>query len=98
MQKLLDAVTENIEGEAIGGASLSRFPTKTVFVWGTFDGATVTIEISPDGVEWFDAPNSDGDPLEFTAKGVENIDVQCAYIRAVVTNAGASTEVSAAVG
>lgn len=39
----------------------------TVFCWGTFGGATVKIQLSFDGAEWFDV-----DDLTFTAKTVIN--------------------------
>jgi len=66
----------------------------TMFAYGTFGGGTITIEMSPDGVEWFDSG------LVVTTKTMANLDV--AYrmngikIRAVLSgSAGADVTVLA---
>lgn len=65
------------------------FATQTVYVWGTFDGANVQLQVSPDGVEWFTPLNA-----TFSAKAVTNINVSAYYVRGIVSNAGASTSVN----
>lgn len=68
----------------------------TVFAVGTFDGATVTYETSPDsGTTWISA-GSDG---IFTTDGQGKLEIQSDYeepmlIRATVSSAGGSTDVT----
>ena len=40
----------------------------TVFCWGTFNGVTVKLQISPDKINWFDLTDA-----TFTAKGTINV-------------------------
>lgn len=61
----------------------------TLFVWGTFGGATVTLEISFDGVEWFPVSG-----VSITAKTVVNVEFRAQYVRAVVTG-GAGVSINA---
>ena len=76
----------------------STFPSdgtvRTVFCSGTFDGAIVKIQSSPDNSNWFDidgltfnAPANTPDPVNFQIAAAVNL-------RATVTNAGASTSIS----
>ncbi len=66
---------------------------QTVFCWGTFDSATVKVQLSPDGSEWFDL-----DDLTFTAKSVMNFKTQAGVqYRATLSSAGGSTSVNLAV-
>ena len=53
----------------------------TFFVWGTFNGATVKLEIAPVGGNdppWFDSG------LEITAAGAVNVEFRAQKVRAVV--------------
>lgn len=53
----------------------------TLYVYGTFDGATFTLEISPDnGTTWFTVPNT-----SVTAKSVLNVEFKSTHVRGVVT-------------
>ncbi len=66
---------------------------RTVVAWGTWDGATVTTEFSPDdGTTWIEC----GTDTTFGADGGGNIyvDPQGILIRGSVSGAGASTSVS----
>jgi len=66
---------------------------RTVTAWGTWDGATVTLEFSPDeGTTWIAC----GDDTTFTADGGGNLYVapQGILLRGSVTSAGASTDVN----
>lgn len=58
----------------------------TLFVWGTFGGATVTLQISPDGVEWFDVSG-----VSVTAKGALNVEFRARFVRAVITGGAGVT-------
>lgn len=61
----------------------------TLFVWGTFGGATVTFEISFDQVEWFAVTG-----VTVTAKTVINVEFKARFCRAVVTG-GAGPSIQA---
>ena len=64
----------------------------SVFAWGVFDGASISLQFSPDGVEWFDDPTAE---LVFTEKTIRTQRVTVgAHVRAVITGAGASTNVT----
>lgn len=70
----------------------------TAFVYGTFDGATVQIVLSPDGI--IEIQNvKNGSIVSFTAAQAENIDINSsdsnpAYIGFKVSSAGASTDIT----
>lgn len=97
MQSLLTNATANGAGAVVPGVALAYAEVKTAWAWGTFDGATVTFQASPDGVEWFDLLDADDAPLAFTAKGCENVECRGGHFRAVVSSAGASTSLQAAI-
>lgn len=52
----------------------------TLFVWGTFGGATVTVEISPDETNWFPVSG-----VSITDKVALNLEFRARFVRAVVT-------------
>ncbi|MCP4992864.1 MAG: hypothetical protein GY934_03615 [Gammaproteobacteria bacterium] len=86
MQNLFSAQTA--DGSEVSGSLGAGL--KTVFCWGTFDSATVKVQLSPDGSEWFDL-----DDLTFTAKGVVNFMTQIGVqYRANLSSAGGSTSVN----
>ena len=63
----------------------------TFFVWGTFNGATVRLEISPTpggDSPWFDSG------LEVDAAGVVNIEFRAQKVRAVIVG-GSDPEITA---
>ena len=54
---------------------------RTVYCWGTFNGATVTVEVSPDGgATWFAVSG-----LSFTSQDAINMEVRASQVRGVVT-------------
>lgn len=59
---------------------------QTIYCWGTFDGATITLQASPNNSEWFDVAS-------FTQKTVRGVGLNARYLRANISNAGASTSV-----
>ena len=85
--KLLDATTTD---GASGALTVSRGAVAFA-VAGTFDGASVALQLSFDGVEWFDVTS-------LSAKDVILIDTPAAMLRASVSGAGASTSVTAWIG
>jgi len=65
--------------ELLTGGKRDKENIRTVFCWGTFGGATVTLEISLDNTVWFPVTG-----VSFTAKGAVNIEARARYIRGVV--------------
>jgi hypothetical protein len=63
----------------------------TLVAWGTWDGATVSLELSPDGgTTWIAITGA-----SFTDDGAANIDTQAGLTyRGAVSGAGASTSVT----
>ncbi len=63
-----------------------------LYVWGTFGGATVKLQLSPEGKEWFDVPD-----YTVTARTLLiGRRFSKGYLRWVVTDATGSTNVNAA--
>jgi hypothetical protein len=62
----------------------------TLYVWGTFDGGAVTLEISLDGTEWFSVTG-----VSISAKGCVNVEFRAPHVRAVVAGGGASVAIDA---
>jgi hypothetical protein len=63
---------------------------QTLYVYGTFDGATVSLEVRPKGVaSWFDCG------IALTAKGAVNVECNAYYVRAVVAGGGGSESITA---
>jgi len=56
----------------------------TLFVWGTFNSATVTMQISPDSTNWFDVSG-----VSLTAAAAINVEFRARYVRAVVAGGAA---------
>ncbi|MGB5948157.1 MAG: hypothetical protein WBG82_02450 [Parvibaculum sp.] len=65
--------------------------TGTFWAWGTFGGATVTLEASPDGANWFAV----GPAVTFAQKGVGGFALGPCKLRASVSSASGTTSVSA---
>lgn len=81
--QLFAARTTNGSGIATPNTSYLQ----TVYCWGTFDGATVTLEGSPDSTEWF--------PLtSFTGKAVKGIGLNARFLRGTVSSAGGTTSIN----
>ena len=79
----------NLDGAPV---DLSRRTDRTVQVIGTFDGATVTIQGSLDGVNWSTLNDLQGSALTFTSARLEGVSEITTYIRPLVSSAGASTD------
>lgn len=96
MATLLDGVTADT---GTTGTGTSHTGPATVFVRGTFDGATVLVQVSDEGVaaSFVKADNvSTRSAARLGSPGVCSIDVQGTYfIRCIVENAGSSTDITA---
>jgi len=66
--------------ELLTGGRMPKENIRTVYCWGTFGGATVTVEVSPDGSNWFSVTG-----LSFTSADAINMEVRARYVRGVVT-------------
>ncbi|HEY4342835.1 MAG TPA: hypothetical protein VGN05_00700 [Parvibaculum sp.] len=87
MATILNGVTANGSSRLIdwtGG-------TGTFWAWGTFGGATVALEASPDGTTWI----SVGPAVSFTQDGVGGFSLAPCKLRATVAGASGATNVSA---
>lgn len=89
-------LTDQAEGNGasfevnIGGKS-NKENIRTVYCWGTFGGATVTLEISIDEVNWFPVTG-----VSFTQLGAVNIEARATHIRGVV-GAGTAESIQMAI-
>ena len=84
-------VNKLLDGAAADGSSDAAGPlnggTYTVFAYGTFGGATVKVQVSPDGVTFFDLTD-----LTFTANGCSNVTLAAgSYIRANLSSVGTTS-------
>jgi hypothetical protein len=87
---LLNAVTSDGAGSAV-----DHVDSTTVHVYGTWDGATVAIQVSFNGTNWVKPDNTSGAGV-LRANGTVKINHDGSYkIRAVVSEAGGSTSLSA---
>lgn len=87
MTKLLADATADMNSTPIdwqGG-------TGAFWVWGNFDGATVSLEASPDGDNWFAL----GTEVTMLEKSVGGFALGPCRLRATLANASASTSVTA---
>jgi hypothetical protein len=68
-----------------------------LLAWGTFDGATVALQVSPDnGTTWLACEGARVAAASLTAAGTVIVDVPAGLsVRAAITSAGAGTVVSA---
>lgn len=97
MAKLLDEVTADGNGAAVDWRKFDKPKPDTVYCWGTFGGATVTLQASPDGTNWLDVTDDYDDPITFTAAGIVAVQMSAHAFRGVVSGAGGSTSVSMAI-
>jgi hypothetical protein len=80
-------ILQNVTSNSTSQAQENYSYLQTVYCFGTFGGANVNLQGSPDGVEWFDLIN-------FTNKEVVGIGLSVRFFRAVVTGATATTNLT----
>lgn len=68
-----------------------------VVIWGNFDGATVTLEASPDNSTWITLTRTDGSAASYTVNTVDLVDriATGMQVRANLASAGGSTDLNA---
>ncbi len=81
--QLLQARTTNGSGTAVDNTAYLQ----TVFCSGTFGGATVTLEASPDNSDWFSI-------VSFTTKSVKGVGINARFLRGSVSGATGTTSVN----
>lgn len=64
----------------------------TLYAYGTFNGATVKFQASYDGTTYIDITNA-----SYTSAKVDNLTINANFIRAVISGAGASTNLNVAI-
>lgn len=83
--------TQTLENSLLFGTGL------TVIAWGTWNGATVSFEVSPDGgTTWIAYSTS----TNFTANGIQKAEINPdlnVKVRGSVTSVGESTDVNLAI-
>ncbi|HAN97015.1 MAG TPA: hypothetical protein DCQ98_06075 [Planctomycetaceae bacterium] len=70
----------------------------SLFVRGTWDGATAKLQASPDGgTTWIDVPTdaANSSPLALTANGIANFQLGPCKLRGAISGAGGSTSLTA---
>lgn len=75
-------------------ASFPIASDRTMTVSGTFDGATVTLQGSNDGVNYFALRDIFGAAISFAVAGICVIAENPVYVKPVMTGAGGSTSIS----
>jgi len=95
---LLDGATANGSGTGRAWPQRSSFACGTIDVFGTFDGATVTLEHSADGIVWRDFLDENAVAVTWTDDTPKNICASTRVLRLTISDAGASTDLDATIG
>ena len=82
------ALSGNEDGASV---DMTRWPDKSVQVYGTF--TSITIQGSNDGGTWATLDDQKGDPLVLVAPGIHMVAQNTVYIRPVAVGAGAGCTV-----
>lgn len=86
-----------LAGTEVGiGADMTRWPDKSVQVFGTF--SSVTIQGSNDGVNYHNLNDQKGDALTLTAPGIKMVAENTVFIRPSVVGAAGCTVIIAGFG
>lgn len=80
-------ILQNISTNSIGISQENYSYLQTVYCYGTFAGAMVILQGSPNGTEWFDL-------VSFSEKEVVGIGLSVRFLRGVVANATISTNIT----
>lgn len=73
-----------------GAGNRHKESVLTLYVFGTWDGATAKLQVSPDNSNWLDVTGADA----FTADDVVNINGHFHYMRGVVSGGGGSESIT----
>jgi hypothetical protein len=78
--------TNDTTSFAVPALDALRHQNAVVYVWGTWGAATAKVQVSPDGVTFFDFPNN-----SLTANGFVAIPVTCLNAQVVVSGGTAQS-------
>lgn len=82
-------------GESGDPVEFGDFPDRSVQIGGTFGaGGTVVIKGSNDGVNYIVLTDPQGNPLSFTAEGIEAISEVTEFLRPAVTAGDGTTAIT----
>lgn len=92
MKLLFDSQTENGSSSSLSFIpSVYNFGKGAVIAFGTWDTATMTLEFSPDGTNWYAV----GSDTTFTADGWSNFEMNGSVdLRATLSSVGENTDLS----
>lgn len=80
---------------AVGRAvDIGNYNKKSVAVFGTFDSATVVLQGTYDGTNWFTLTNRAGTAVSFTSAGHMQIDTRIKSVRPSSSGGGGSQSVT----
>jgi|GEM_PF-3282477 len=95
-RKIISAAWRDIPADKVGAfyTIKDKFGlAASVQVYGDFEGSTVTLQVSNDGVHWMPLRDLAGDPIELTEGALAEFSSSALYIRPIRTG-GASTSVA----
>lgn len=76
--------------DVISPGHLYKSHLRTLFVWGTWDSATVKLQMTPDGTTWFDVTGA-----SFTTDGTLNVEFRAKQMRINVAGGLGSASINA---
>jgi hypothetical protein len=82
------------DGTGVAVTPYGDYADRTVSFGGTFGGATVVLEGSLDGSEYFTLDDPQGNPISKTAPSIEAVLEAVKYIRPRLTVAGAGASIN----
>lgn len=82
-----------VTGDTINSLPVAGYAASMISaqVSGTFGGATVTLEVSNDGTNFFGAKDVTGTAISLTAAGLVQLQTSAAYVKPVVTSGSANS-------
>ena len=88
--------TWSLQQAEIGDSELSptSLAVASLQIAGTFGGATVSVEISNDGVNWMPMKDTDDFPVSATANTMFDISTGAARVRAKSTGGDGTTDIN----
>lgn len=89
METLFSNQTTNATGaaKAVPVSEQGGFLHRTIYITGTLDGATFTLQATADGTNWVDVPDSDT-----TLPSPVNVVIRAKQVRGVLAGGGASLD------
>ena len=70
----------------------------TVFATGAFDGGSIKLQASPDGTNWFDCQDADGNTVTLSSNGAFSFSIAPCMIRVNLAGAGGAAAINLNIG